>query len=95
MNRMMMAKKWQKGLLAVLLLAVAVFVYQVWFTAPASAAGNVTQVWNNVQRTDSYTFTASVENKSIPLATVGNIGRFSKTTSLYLEGQNDLSSRCV
>ncbi|HNB51277.1 MAG TPA: hypothetical protein PK530_05020, partial [Anaerolineales bacterium] len=87
---MMMTKKWHKVLFATLLMAVAALVYQVWFTAPASAAGNVAQIWHNVQRSDSYTFTASVENKSIPLATIGNIGRFSKTTSLYLEGQNDL-----
>ncbi|NUM43532.1 MAG: hypothetical protein HUU38_02415 [Anaerolineales bacterium] len=87
---MMMTKKWHKILFVALLFAVAALAYQVWFTAPASAAGNVAQVWHNVQRSDSYAFTASVENKSIPLATIGNIGRFSKTTSLYLEGQNNL-----
>lgn len=95
MKRLMLPKKWHKVLFAALLLAAAALVYQVWSTAPASAAGNVAQVWKNVQRSDSYTFTASVENKSIPLATVGNIGRFSKTTSLYLEGQNDLRGEAL
>ncbi|MCB8990047.1 MAG: hypothetical protein H6665_05455 [Ardenticatenaceae bacterium] len=84
----MMANKWRKVLFAALLLAVAAFAYQVWFTQPASAAGDVAQVWQNVQRSDSYAFTAAIENKTIPLATVGNIGRFSKTASLYVEGQN-------
>ena len=88
MRRMMMASKWRKVFLVALLIAVAALAYQVWFTAPASAAGDVAQVWKNVQRSDSYAFTAAIENKTIPLATVGNIGRFSRTASLYVEGQN-------
>ncbi|MCB8923879.1 MAG: hypothetical protein H6662_20055, partial [Ardenticatenaceae bacterium] len=61
----MMANKWRKVLFAALLLAVAAFAYQVWFTQPASAAGDVAQVWQNVQRSDSYAFTAAIENKTI------------------------------
>ena len=65
-------------------------IYQNWFTEPASASGEVDQVWRNVQQSDSYAFTASIENKTIPLPTVSNIGRFSKTDTLYLEGENNL-----
>lgn len=62
-----------------------------WTTAvPATAAGQVAQAWQTVQQSDSYAFSARIESKTVPLPTVGNIGRFSKTDTLYLEGHNDL-----
>ncbi len=59
-------------------------------TSPASASAMVGHAWQNVKRSDSYAFTASIEDTAIPLASAENIGRFSKTTYLYLEGLNDL-----
>lgn len=44
---------------------------------------------------DQYDFSADIEIKTIPLPTAGNIGRFSKTDSLYLEGTNNLDERSV
>ncbi|MFN8446195.1 MAG: hypothetical protein U0175_35725 [Caldilineaceae bacterium] len=43
---------------------------------------------DNVRNSNNYDFPADVIVKTIPLPTVGNIGRFSKTDSLYLEGSN-------
>ena len=51
------------------------------------------KAWNNVHLSDQYAFAADVVIKTIPLPTAGNIGRFSKTDSLYLEGTNDLKGK--
>ncbi|MCB0063538.1 MAG: hypothetical protein KDE19_15555, partial [Caldilineaceae bacterium] len=87
---------WQ-GLGCAGLLLLALLFYQ-WSTGSAVGASSaapadaerVAQVWNNVRNSQRYAFSANVESKSIPLPTAGNIGRFSKTDSLYVEGSNDL-----
>ncbi len=83
-------RKLHRPLIALIILLLAATSYRLWFAEPVSASGEVDQVWRNVQNSDRYAFTASVENKTIPLPTVGNIGRFSKTDTLYLEGENNL-----
>ncbi|MCA9979414.1 MAG: hypothetical protein KDD89_01215, partial [Anaerolineales bacterium] len=93
--KMMLAKKWRNVLATVMFVFVALFLYRVWAIPPASAAGDVTQVWQNVQRSESYAFSASIENKTIPLATVSNIGRMSRTSMVYLEGQNDVQDEAL
>ena len=65
-------------------------VYQQRSGPAATAAGPVEQAWGNVRRSSNYAFDADVVIETIPLPTTGNIGRFSKTDSLFLEGRNDL-----
>lgn len=71
------------------LLAVSLLLYQQQARPAASAAAQVERAWTNVRLSDQYAFSADVVITTIPLPTVGNIGRFSKTDSLYLEGTND------
>jgi hypothetical protein len=53
-----------------------------------TAAAQVHRAWTSVQRTSNYAFAADIVMETIPLPTTGNIGRFSRTESLYAEGQN-------
>ena len=55
----------------------------------AAAASEVEKAWQNVYLSTRYTFAADIVIKTIPLPTTGNVGRFSRTNSLYLEGVND------
>ncbi len=97
-----------KGLSSAVVLLLVLVGYQQWSTTSASGAGmetgldtgldtaaDVTQVWNNVRNSSQYDFSADIEIKTIPLPTASNIGRFSKTDSLYLEGTNNLDERSV
>ena len=86
------ARLWLVGLLLLGLL-----LYHQWAGAalgatarPDSVAAHVAQVWQNVRNSQQYTFNADIAITTIPLPTAGNIGRFSKTDSLYLEGVNNL-----
>ncbi len=80
----------QMTLVGVCLLLLALLVYQQRSGPAATAAGPVEQAWDNVRRSSNYAFDADVVIETIPLPTTGNIGRFSKTDSLFLEGRNDL-----
>ncbi|MBI1293418.1 hypothetical protein GC175_00485 [bacterium] len=53
-----------------------------------TAAAQVHRAWTSVQRTSNYAFAADIVMETIPLPTAGNIGRFSRTESLYAQGQN-------
>ena len=70
--------------------------YHDWPGANPNAQGaalptaHIAQVWQNVRNSSQYTFNADITITNIPLPTAGNIGRFSKTDSLYLEGTNNL-----
>ncbi len=78
------------------LLVVGLWLYQWWGGAPSvlgadgGAAAQVAQAWANVRNSTAYNFSADVTMTTIPLPTAGNIGRFSKSDSLYLEGSNNL-----
>jgi hypothetical protein len=81
------------SLAGVCLLLLGLLAFQQWSAAAApgdTAAAAVEQAWDNVRRSSNYAFDADVVVETIPLPTAGNIGRFSKTDSLYLEGRNDL-----
>lgn len=88
---------WWKPLAGVGLLLLGLLLYQQWAGAALgatarddAAAARVAQAWQNVRNSQQYTFNADIAITNIPLPTAGNIGRFSKTDSLYLEGVNDL-----
>jgi hypothetical protein len=95
-NNKLMARFWWKGAVGVSLLVLGVLGAlhasgtSLGATLAPTAPAQVKQAWENVRANASYTFAADVEIETIPLATIGNIGRFSKTDSLYLEGKNDL-----
>lgn len=91
---------WQKRAISAVVLLVVALAYQQGVLAfatrasrPASAATQVAQAWDNVRNSDQYNFAADIVIKTIPLPTAGNIGRFSKIDSLYLEGTNDLHDK--
>ena len=55
----------------------------------------VTAAWNAVRAAGSYHFTSDVTQVTMPLATLTNVGRASRTEQLYLEGQNDLNAQTM
>ena len=77
------------------LLLVGLWIYLPHPGQTPTAAAQVKQAWTNSSLTSSYAFSADVTIKTIPLPTMGNIGRFSRTDSLYLQGNNDLSNKDV
>jgi hypothetical protein len=65
--------------------------------APASAAPNpqhvVQRAWELVRQAGSYSFTAQVDQVSIPLPLPSNVGRHSQQQSALLEGTTNLAER--
>jgi len=53
----------------------------------------VTAAWQKVQAAGSYHFTSDILQKTIPVASLVNVGRGSRSDALYLEGQNDLRAQ--
>ena len=74
----------QMTLIGVSLLLLALLVYQQRSGPAATAAGRVEQAWDTVRSSARYDFAADIAIETIPLPTAGNIGRFSKTDSLFL-----------
>ncbi|MCB0083941.1 MAG: hypothetical protein KDE47_23535, partial [Caldilineaceae bacterium] len=60
-----------------------------------AAAPQVEQAWHNGRSSTQYAFSADIQIKTIPLPTAGNIGRFSQTDSLYVEGTNNLAQNTI
>lgn len=52
----------------------------------------VTAAWERARATGSYNFTSDVTQVTLPLATITNVGRTSRTDRFYLKGQNDLAA---
>ncbi len=90
MNNNWIARTVRISLIGVVLVMIGLLAYQQRVGAEAAGATRVEQAWNNIRLSASYAFSGDAVIKTIPLPTVGNIGRFSKTDSLYLEGNNDL-----
>jgi hypothetical protein len=88
MNKLRIARLWWKSMVCLALLLLGLLVYQAWVRPTANASAQVEEAWNNMRFSNSYAFSADAVIKTIPLPTMGNIGRFSKTDSLYLEGSN-------
>jgi hypothetical protein len=87
MNNKLTSRIGWKGLFGACLL-LGLLAYHQWVMPTASASAQVEDAWNNMRFSNSYAFSADAVVKTIPLPTVGNIGRFSKTDSLYMEGTN-------
>ena len=60
-----------------------------------SATDPVTVAWQKVKAAGSYHFTSDVLQKTIPVASLTNVGRSSHTDALHLEGQNDLRNQAL
>jgi hypothetical protein len=89
-----------RGIACIGLLLLGVWLAQQWsvttaFGAEPTAAARVAQAWANVRNSTQYTFSADVTLTTIPLPTAANIGRFSKSDSLYLEGSNNLRAETM
>lgn len=67
-----------------------------WMAHPsmtnAATVDPVTAAWERARAAGSYHFTSDVTQMTLPLATLTNVGRASRTEKLYLEGQNDLKA---
>ena len=50
----------------------------------------ITAAWEKARAAGSYHFTTDVTQVTLPMASLTNVGRTSRTEKLYLEGQNDL-----
>ncbi|HHW87945.1 MAG TPA: hypothetical protein GX400_17290, partial [Chloroflexi bacterium] len=84
-------RHWLLGVIALVsgaLLGMAL--YPAW--TRAVAPDPVTAAWQRARAAGSYRFTSDLTQVALPLATIGNVGRTSRTDQLYLEGQNDLRS---
>ena len=91
---------WWQGIIYAGLFMAALILWQQWLTRDASAAelaaaAQVEQAWQNVRSSTQYAFSADIQIKTIPLPTAGNIGRFSQTDSLYVEGTNNLAQNTI
>ncbi|MCB0121238.1 MAG: hypothetical protein KDE58_03280, partial [Caldilineaceae bacterium] len=93
-------RAWWQGIIYAGLFVAALILWQQWLTRDASGAGltpaaQVEQAWHNVRSSTQYAFSADIQIKTIPLPTAGNIGRFSQTDSLYVEGTNQLDNNSI
>lgn len=52
----------------------------------------MTAAWDAARAAGSYHFTSDITQVTLPVATLTNVGRSSRTEKLYLEGQNDLTA---
>ncbi|MGD8806604.1 MAG: hypothetical protein PVH65_12170, partial [Chloroflexota bacterium] len=57
--------------------------------SPRQAATDVEAVWQRLRDAGAYSFQADIAQKEIPLATAANVGRTSKTSRFYMEGDAD------
>ncbi|MCB0111651.1 MAG: hypothetical protein KDE53_37265, partial [Caldilineaceae bacterium] len=78
-----------------LVLTATVFSLPRWLHAVPSAQRELDAVWQRVQQSGAYRFSADVTQTNTPQATVVNAGRQSKITSLYLEGQTDIQAESL
>ena len=95
MNKKVTTRTWLKGAVSISLLLLGVLAYQRGMGATATATARLEQAWENVRFSANYAFAADIVIETIPLPTAGNIGRFSKSESLYLEGSNNLADNTL
>ncbi|MEZ4862420.1 MAG: LamG-like jellyroll fold domain-containing protein [Caldilineaceae bacterium] len=60
-----------------------------------AASDPVTAAWEKAKAAGSYHFTSDVLQETIPVATITNVGRTSRTDALHMEGQNDLRNQML
>ncbi len=60
-----------------------------------AATDPVTAAWQKAKAAGSYHFTSDVLQKTIPVASITNVGRGSRSDALHLEGRNDLRNQTL
>jgi hypothetical protein len=89
------------AVLTALVLLTAASLSALWWPHVTSAATSltapdpVTAAWEKARAAGSYHFTSDVVQKIIPVASLTNVGRSSRSDALYLEGQNDLRAQTM
>lgn len=84
-------RHWLLGVIALVSSAlIGMALHPAW--TRAAAPDPVTAAWQRARIAGNYRFTSDLTQVTLPLATIGNVGRTSRTDQLYLEGQNDLRS---
>src|SRR5262245_55064868 len=81
------------GILASLALLATIFLLRPYLVRAAShlmAPDPVTTAWEKAKAAGSYHFTSDITQVTLPVATIANVGRSSRTEKYYLEGQNNL-----
>ncbi len=91
----MNTRQWKKGLIILAIIVVTGLFFWQWQVRTVSAESQVQAAWQRVQRGDSYNFSADVRMNYVPLPTQSNIGRFSRSEGVFLEGQNDLHNETL
>ena len=79
------------GVVLVISAVVGLALFPQW--TQAAAPDPVTAAWQRARAAGNYRFTSDVTQVTLPLATVTNVGRTSRTEELYMEGQNDLRAQ--
>jgi len=77
-------------LASVLILPAARLAYAVATPSAPDQTSAVTAAWEKARAAGGYHFTSDVTQVTLPVATLTNVGRTSRTEKLFLEGQNDL-----
>ena len=62
---------------------------------PFFAPNPVTAAWEKAKAAGSYHFTSDVLQETIPVASITNVGRRSRTDAFHLVGQNDLRNQTL
>ncbi len=81
------------GLVAIGLLSIPWLMHPLF--ARSAANQPMTEAWEKARAAGSYNFTSDVTQVTIPVATLGNVGRTNRTEKFYLEGQTDLTSESM
>jgi hypothetical protein len=61
--------------------------------AAPSPEDEVQAAWRRVRESGAYHFSADIRQTTVPRSTISNVGRPSKTETLYLEGETNLPER--
>ena len=63
--------------------------------ASNAAEADLAAVWQSVQTSGAYRFSAEIEQTTVPGASLANAGRGSKRTLFYIEGATDLATESL
>lgn len=76
------------------LVSLLLLVSLAWPRATSALRSNgLTAAWNRARAVGAYRFSASVKQTTVPEPTVLNVGRATKTQTVYLEGETNLPDR--
>lgn len=62
---------------------------------PMSSTQRVQQAWQNAQQSGAYHFATNIEQTTFPAPTLANVGRSSRASQLFIEGDTDLPNKSL